>query len=98
MQEGFLSVWKSSRTYRPEKGPAEAWLLTLIRNRTIDILRRSAIDSSRRASDGHLTTHPAPDNVCEDVLSRDTAHRLQAVLALLPAGQREVMCSPSTAG
>src|SRR2546425_2903738 len=39
VQETFAAVWRSARTYRPERGPGAPWLYAVARNATIDRAR-----------------------------------------------------------
>ena len=39
VQETFASLWRSARTYSPERGPAAPWLFSIARNATVDRLR-----------------------------------------------------------
>ena len=36
VQETFTSVWRSARTYRPERGPGAPWLYAVARNAIVD--------------------------------------------------------------
>ena len=91
VQEGFLSVWRSRDSYRPQRGTVAAWLLTVVRHRAIDIARSNGRHSARRDSDDQLEARAAPVDVTESVIKRDDADRLQASLALLPDAQAEVI-------
>lgn len=91
VQEAFLSIWRSRVSYREQRGTVAAWLLTIVRHRAIDLQRQHGRDAIHRASDDQLADRPAHDDVCEQAITRDTAERLQAALALLPEAQREVI-------
>lgn len=94
VQEAFISLWHSRASYRPDRGPVAAWLLTLVRHRAIDLARRNDKHAARRASEDRLDAHPAtddPDDVAATVARRADAGHLQALLSQLPAPQREVI-------
>lgn len=40
IQEGFIRIWSRAGEFRPERGAALAWMVTIIRNGAIDRLRR----------------------------------------------------------
>jgi RNA polymerase sigma-70 factor (ECF subfamily) len=94
VQEAFLSIWNSRASYRPQRGTAAAWLLTVVRHRAIDLERRNGRHATHRATDDQLQelqAAEASDDVCEQAIHRDTADRVHAKLALLPDAQREVI-------
>ena len=39
VQETFAAVWRSARTYRPERGPGAPWLYAVARNAVVDRAR-----------------------------------------------------------
>lgn len=39
LQDAFMSVWRNARSYTAEKGSPMAWLVSICRNRALDILR-----------------------------------------------------------
>ncbi len=40
VQDVFLTLWRRPACFDPERGTARAWLLTVVRNRSLDHLRR----------------------------------------------------------
>jgi RNA polymerase sigma-70 factor (ECF subfamily) len=40
VQEAFLGVWRSAASFRPGRGTARSWLLTLVHRRAVDLVRR----------------------------------------------------------
>jgi RNA polymerase sigma-70 factor, ECF subfamily len=55
MQRCWVQVWGSASSYDPKRGPVVAWLLTVIRSRSLDLVR--SIGSRRRAEDA-VETEP----------------------------------------
>ncbi len=56
VQEAFLQVWRAAGSYRAHRGSVRTWLLSIVRNRSIDQLRSSA--SRRRTHDKVVTVAP----------------------------------------
>jgi RNA polymerase sigma-70 factor, ECF subfamily len=90
-QDGFVSVWRARQTYDPERGPVGTWLLMVIRNRSIDVMRRQGSVESRRCTGSELDDLPAPGSVVDDVEKEEEAAQLRGSLQKLPIGQREVI-------
>lgn len=93
-QDVFLTVWTRGQTYRTERGPFPAWLLSVTHNRCIDELRRRR----RRARiptvdiDG-LRAEPAtpPDDVLNKVFKLLDRERILDALGHLPPPQKQVI-------
>lgn len=49
VQDVFLRVWRSTASYRPDRGSVRTWILTIVHNRGIDQLR--SMSSRRRTQD-----------------------------------------------
>jgi RNA polymerase sigma-70 factor, ECF subfamily len=91
VQEAFLSVWRARDTYRSDRGTVGAWVMTIVRYRAIDVMRRNERHSSRRADAESLHGRPADDDVSADVIGAAEADRLRSLLAQLPDAQQEVI-------
>lgn len=91
VQEAFLSVWREPAGYRSERGVVGAWLMTIVRHRAIDVMRRNEKHSSRRAGSENLDGRPAADDVSADVIGAAEGDRLRGLLAQLPDAQQEVI-------
>lgn len=89
VQEAFLAVWRRAVTYQPERGTVRAWLLTIVRNRAIDLRRRPG-DASQAVPVEMLALATADDPEEEGIRTVDGA-TVRAALARLPAEQRQVV-------
>jgi RNA polymerase sigma-70 factor (ECF subfamily) len=86
VQETFASVWRSARTYRPDRGPGAPWLYAVARNAIVDRSRGrtdAAGDVPERASD-----EPDPAERTEQSW---VAWRVHRALEELPEREREVI-------
>lgn len=92
VQDAFLCCWESAGGYRAERGTVVAWLMTLVRHRAIDLLRRSQKHTRRQAPGDSGDERGAPITALADlVVSRSEAARLHAALGTLPEAQHEVI-------
>ncbi|HEU4976459.1 MAG TPA: sigma-70 family RNA polymerase sigma factor [Baekduia sp.] len=88
VQEAFLSLWRSGGRYDRTRGSVRTWVLSIVRNRGIDALRRSVVQDRRRASDeGIEERFAAPDRTDAEVARRQEAGDVRSALADLPAEQ-----------
>jgi RNA polymerase sigma-70 factor, ECF subfamily len=90
-QDGFVSVWRSRESYDPDRGTVRAWLLMVIRNRSIDLMRQQGSVDSRLCEGSELEYLPAPGSVVEEVEREHEAAQLRNSLQKLPMSQREVI-------
>jgi RNA polymerase sigma-70 factor (ECF subfamily) len=88
-QDVFAGLWFRRELYVPERGAPRAWLLTITRNRAIDVLRRSR----RRDEplDQAYDSAEAPERTEAEAFRRDAAASLGAALRGLPDEQRTVV-------
>ena len=90
-QEGFVSAWRSRGSYDPERGTVRAWLLMVVRNRSIDLMRQQGSVDSKRCAGSELDYLPAPGSIVDDVEREEEAAQLRGCLQKLPTSQREVI-------
>ena len=90
VQAAFLSIWTSRRRYDPSKGTIRSWMLTVVRNRSIDLVRmpRRHREAASEPSEIDLVD---PTRTDELVTEQETARTLRAAVASLPDGQRTVV-------
>lgn len=87
VQETFASIWRSARTYRPERGPGAPWLYAVARNAIVDgaRVRPEALAAEAREE---VSGDPGPPERAEQ---HWTAWRVHRAMEELPAGEREVL-------
>jgi RNA polymerase sigma-70 factor, ECF subfamily len=90
VQEVFLTVWRRAHTYAPDRGSVRTWLLSITRNRAIDVARGRAARPHGVPLDDILAL-PAGDDPAAEALRRIEATRVRAALERLPAAQRGVI-------
>jgi RNA polymerase sigma-70 factor (ECF subfamily) len=91
VQDGFMAIWRTADSYRAERGAVATWLLALVRNRAIDIVRESTKHARRRAGQERAVLYAVPDELADHVADREDAARLKALVQRLPDAQQEVI-------
>ena len=92
VQEAFLSLWRSGARYDRGRGSVRTWVLGIVHNRAIDVLRRSLVHDRRRASDeGIEERFEARERTDVEAARNDEARELQAALKTLPDEQCRVI-------
>jgi RNA polymerase sigma-70 factor, ECF subfamily len=86
VQETFAAIWRSARTYKPERGPGAPWLYAVARNAIVD---RSRGRSEPPGEGPELPSdEPSPAERAE---TSYTAWRVHRVLETLGPNEREVI-------
>lgn len=84
MQDVFLSLWTSSRSFEAGRGSLGAWLLVVARNRAIDALRR------RKPSDSvDDVVLPAKTNLASEAERNTIMEKVRVVMNGLPPDQQK---------
>ena len=92
VQDVFLTLYRRPECFDPDRGTSRAWLLTVVRNRSLDHLRRRSV---RKGEDLSELAERLPDPGVHDVLEElDAADRNQLLWQLvdrLPACQADLI-------
>jgi RNA polymerase sigma-70 factor (ECF subfamily) len=97
-QETFIKAWKGMGSF-DEKRPFRAWLFSIARNTTVDIMRKrkdvlfgsldaSSDDDAERFADGLPDDAPLPDIMAE---GRELSVAVEAILARLGVEDRTIV-------
>lgn len=87
VQEAFVAVWRQAASFRPERGTAQTWVLTLVHRRAVDLVRR---EEHRRTDVLEPEAELAGDaSAADDAELRDRRLAVQRALDQLPPDQRE---------
>jgi RNA polymerase sigma-70 factor, ECF subfamily len=88
IQEAFLSFWRSRRRFDATRGSVRAWVLGIVRNRAIDVLRQNVASEVTRASDRSVEDLlEAREHTDSEVRRREHARELLDALDDLPPEQ-----------
>ena len=88
VQDAFLTIWRTSSRFNAERGPARAWIMTLVHRRAVDLVRHH----ERRRTDPLPEYEEVGDGGADETvwlrLQRD---RVRDALHQLPDQQREAI-------
>lgn len=90
VQESFLRVWRLASSYRVDRGRVRDWLLQIVRNRSIDRLRRERGYGTKGELDPATPDRHVPEPWVV-ALQEELSQEVSAALALLPDEQRQVV-------
>ena len=92
-QEAFLSIWRSNARFDIARGSVRSWVLSVVRNRAIDALRRGGAGAPKldRDDDALLEARPAGAGTEDEAIRRETSRELRGALESLPDDQSKVI-------
>ena len=86
VQETFAAVWRSARSYRPDRGPGAPWLYAVARNAIVDRFR------GRGEPVAEVPDAQSPDAGPEEAAETEwVAWRVHRALEELPPTERQVL-------
>ena len=88
VQDIFIQLWLSPRSYDPARGSLRSYLVMLARSRAIDRWRSRGV---ARAAIERADVQTASDDAAEIVIRRDGARAAVAAVGQLPPPQRDAL-------
>ncbi|ALC23970.1 ECF RNA polymerase sigma factor SigK [Streptomyces pristinaespiralis] len=87
-QDVMIEVWRTADRFRPERGAARSWVLTLAHRRAVDRVRSVAAGRAREMRSVVLEHEPPFDTVAETVEGREEQRVVFRCLGKLEDAQR----------
>lgn len=90
-QEVLVEVWRTAPRYRPDRGTAINWILTLAHHRAVDRVRSVEAAAARDHKVALLARTPEYDEVTEQVEARLEREQVRRCLRTLTEIQRQAV-------
>jgi RNA polymerase sigma-70 factor (ECF subfamily) len=90
-QEVLVEVWRTAPRYRPDRGTAMNWILTLAHRRAVDRVRSAEAAAARDHKAALLDRTPEYDQVSEQVEARLEREQVRRCLRTLTEIQRQAV-------
>ena len=87
-QDVMIEVWRTADRFRPERGAAKTWVLTLAHRRAVDRVRSAQAGAERERRAARLDAPDPFDEVVEEIEGREEQARVHRCLAGLGSIQR----------
>ena len=90
-QEAFLQVWSTGHTYDRSRGSAQAWVMTVVHRRAVDVVRHEQSARERLLRAGASSVDPPFDTVWASALQHSESDQVLVALSALTALQRQAI-------
>jgi RNA polymerase sigma-70 factor, ECF subfamily len=94
LQDAFVRVWQHAGSYQPQVARPMTWMINIVRNRAIDLLRaqrlerQQTVEADAEAIDNVADFQPLPEQLLDRALADA---RLAGALRDLPRNQRQAL-------
>jgi RNA polymerase sigma-70 factor (ECF subfamily) len=91
VQEAFVSLWRHSSRFDPSRGQVRSWLMTMVHNKAVDMVRRRTNRNERAlpdAAEEPQAMRGQPDVIAEWTLD---AEAVRAAVRQVPEDQRRTI-------
>ena len=91
VQEVFLKVWRNAGSYRPKRGSVRTWILSIVRNRTIDELRAAGRRRRMQEKIEAWAPRSQPSEAFSETWHNSRQEQLHEALKALPPEQFKIV-------
>ncbi len=91
VQEVFLNIWRMAGSYRAERGTVRTWILSIVRNRGIDLLRADAARRRRQEKIEASAPRSHPSEGFTEAWRICRQEQLHEALKALPPEQSRIL-------
>jgi RNA polymerase sigma-70 factor (ECF subfamily) len=91
VHDSFLAVWRKARTFDAQRGSVRSWLLTVVRHRAIDRVRRSVPTMDVADADEQSLIRSDADPTLAAAVASMSADELAQAMRALPNEQRRAV-------
>ncbi len=91
VQDAFLKVWRSTGSYRAERGSVRTWILSIVHNRGIDQLRSLASRRRTQAKVEASAPRSQPSEAFAETLRNSQREQVREALRTLPSEQLKIL-------
>jgi RNA polymerase sigma-70 factor (ECF subfamily) len=91
VQEAFLKVWRSARSYRAERGSVRTWILYIVQNRGIDQLRSLASRRTMQEKVKASAPRSEPSEAFTQSWRNSQREQVREALKTLPPEQSKIL-------
>jgi len=91
LQESFVSIWQHARSYVPDKSPPLVWLISIVRNRCLDYLRKARPDVVSYESEAAASLPHASPTPVEMLLAHADERAVRTCIEALNATHRQAL-------
>jgi RNA polymerase sigma-70 factor (ECF subfamily) len=89
LADAFFEAWRTAARFDPRRGSAVTWLLTIVRSRALDLLRRQAAQpSGAEVDEADLGATDPSEDPAEQLWQQQAGTRLDAALRALNSNER----------
>ncbi len=87
LQDAFIKIWKKSKSYDSSKGRLFTWLISIVRNQSIDAIRKNKREGKIYGQSNDVVL----ENKSADNIDLGLNHDIKKVLAQLDEHQKELL-------